>query len=124
MFSNMVKSLIEQERIETTLPKAKELRRFADKMITLAKEDTLASRRRAISFLKIQYNPLTSKEQKQVKKGDLSSYNTDRKVLKKLFGELKERYLQRQGGYTRIIQLPTGRAGDNAASCYVEYLKP
>jgi large subunit ribosomal protein L17 len=56
LFANMLKSLIEHGRIETTIPKAKALRRYADRMVTLAKENTLASKRRAIAELMVRYN--------------------------------------------------------------------
>lgn len=121
LIANMLKSLIEHERIETTVTKAKELRRHADKMITLAKKNTLATRRRAIAELMITYNPLTSKEAKEVKKGDLSSHNGDRKVIGKLFSTLSQRFSTRNGGYTRIVRLGN-RVGDNADSCVIEYL--
>ncbi len=122
MIANMLKSLIENGRIETTLVKAKELRRHADRMITLAKDNTLASRRNAIAQLRVSYNPLTSKEARLVKGGDLSPYSRDRKVIGKLFGELRDRYTERKGGYTRIIRLADHRVGDNASTCLIEYL--
>ncbi|MES2344391.1 MAG: 50S ribosomal protein L17 [Chlamydiota bacterium] len=121
MIANMLKSLIEHERIETTVTKAKELRRHADRMITLAKKNTLASKRKAIAELMITFNSLTSKEARDAKAGDESAYNGDRKVIKKLFGGLSERFAERQGGYTRIIQ-KGNRVGDNASTCYIEYL--
>ena len=122
MLSNMMKSLIENERICTTVVKAKELRRHAEKMITLAKKNTLASKRNAISTLKVAYNPLSSKEARQAKQGDKDAYSRDRLVIDKLFGELRERYSARNGGYTRIIRKDI-RIGDNASTCYIEYLK-
>ena len=122
MFANMLKSLIDEERIETTIPKAKELRRFADQMVTLAKKNTLATRRKAIAELMIRYNELTPKEARDAKAGDLSSYNTDRRVIQKLFGELGPRFMARQGGYTRIVKNPGTRKGDGAATCFIEYL--
>ncbi len=121
MIANMLKALIEHERIETTVTKAKELRRHADKMVTLAKKNTLATRRKAIAEMMISFNPLTSKELKEVKKGDLSSYNTDRKVVGKLFGTLSQRFANRNGGYTRIVKL-ANRVGDSADICVIEYL--
>ncbi len=121
MIANMLKSLIEHERIETTVTKAKELRRHADKMITLAKKNTLASRRQAIAQLMISYNPLTSKEARLAKAGKEEAYNGDRKVIKKLFESLSGRFATRNGGYTRIIQTEN-RVGDNAPKCYLEYL--
>jgi len=121
MFANMLKSLIENERITTTVPKAKQLKRYADKMITLAKRNTLSTRRKAIAELMIQYNSLTPKEARAAKAGDISSYNTDRKVIEKLFGQLGTRFTERQGGYTRIVRL-SNRSGDNAETCIIEYL--
>ena len=122
LIANMLKSLIEHGRIETTVTKAKELRRHADKMITLAKKNTLASRRQAIADLMITYNKLTPKEKKVAKGGKSATvYNTDRQVISKLFGELSQRYTERKGGYTRIVRIGE-RAGDNASTCLIEYL--
>jgi large subunit ribosomal protein L17 len=121
MFANMLKSLIENGRIETTLPKAKVLRRHADRMITLAKKNTLASRRRAISEMMVRFNTLTTKEARAVRSGDTKAYNTDRQVIDKLFGELGPRFASRAGGYTRIIK-NRRRIGDNAQTCFIEYL--
>jgi len=120
MLANMVKSLILNEAVETTVTKAKELRAYADQMITLAKKNTLASRRTAMSRLQLRYNPLTSKEARLAKKGDTSLFNDDRLVINKLW-ELKERYATRAGGYTRIIRTDI-RVGDNAPKCVVEYV--
>src|SRR5262245_35258670 len=93
MIANMLKSLIENGRMETTLVKAKELRRHADKMITLAKENTLAARRRAVALLQVSFNPLDTKEARVVKKeGKKASYSRDREVIQKLFGPLREQY--------------------------------
>lgn len=121
LIANLLKSLIEHERIETTVTKAKELRRYADHMITLAKKNTLASRRQATGELMIRYNALTPKEARAAKAGDLSSHNGDRKVISKLFGPLSQRFAARNGGYTRIIKKEQ-RIGDNAHKCYIEYL--
>jgi large subunit ribosomal protein L17 len=122
MLANMLKSLIENERIATTVAKAKELRRHADRMITLAKRNTLASKRDAISKLHVVYNELSTKEARQVKAGNKKSYTRDRLVIGKLFGPLRERFQTRNGGYTRVIR--TGdRVGDSAPTCYIEYLK-
>ncbi|HRD54783.1 MAG TPA: 50S ribosomal protein L17, partial [Parachlamydiaceae bacterium] len=114
-------SLIEKGRIETTVAKAKALRRHADKMITLAKTNTLAARRRATSELMIRFNPLTSKEARAAKNGDTSSYNTDRQVINQLFTVLGVRFATRNGGYTRIIK-GHRRKGDNSQTCIIEYL--
>ncbi len=127
LIANMLKSLIEHGSVVTSVAKAKELKRHADHLITLGKKNTLASRRSAISELMVRYNTLTPKEAKMVKKAtdkekamDLV-YNTDRRVINKLFGELSERFVARNGGYTRIIRIGN-RVGDNAPSCILEYL--
>lgn len=111
MIANMLKSLIEHEKIETTIVKAKELRRHADRMITLAKKNTLATRRRAVADLMVRFNTLTSK----------AIPNGDRQVIGKLFGELSQRFAGRSGGYTRIIRLGD-RQGDNAPTCILEFI--
>ena len=121
MFANMLKSLIVNERIETTVAKAKALRRHADRMITLAKKNTLASRRSAISEMMIRYNPLTPKQERSARKGETHFYNDDRTVIDKLFGQLGTRFATRNGGYTRIIR-SNRRIGDNAQTCIIEYL--
>lgn len=95
MFKNMAVSLFEHELIKTTLPKAKELRRVAEPLITLAKEDSVANRRLAFS-------------------------RTRSKVaVGKLFNELGPRYASRPGGYIRILKCGY-RTGDNAPMAYVE----
>ena len=121
MIANMLKSLIEHGRIETTERKAKELRRHADHMVTLAKENTLASKRRAIAEMMITYNTLTAKEARAAKAGNTASYNGDRLVIGKLFSELGPRFATRNGGYTRIIKKDF-RVGDGAPSCFIEFL--
>jgi len=121
MIANMLKSLIEHERIETTITKAKELRRHADHMITLAKKNTLASRRQAIADMMVTYNKLTPKESRLAKSGNTSAYNRDRLVINKLFANLGVRFESRHGGYTRIIKNDF-RVGDNAPTCFIEYL--
>jgi large subunit ribosomal protein L17 len=103
MRRNMVSSLFEHETISTTMPKAKEVRGFAEKLITLAKKGDLASRRRAIALLN---NRAIFKEEN----GNNVQVAT---VIGKLFSEIGPRYLDRPGGYTRIIHLPKRRLGDN-----------
>src|SRR5512143_2319830 len=95
MLRNLAISLIEHELIKTTLPKAKELRRVAEPLITLAKEDSVAHRRLAFARLR------------------------NRTILGKLFTELGPRYRARPGGYLRILKCGF-RAGDNAPMAYVE----
>ncbi|WP_333843868.1 50S ribosomal protein L17 [Limnohabitans sp.] len=95
MLRNMMNSLIEHEAIKTTLPKAKELRRVIEPMITLAKEPTVANRRLAFDRLR------------------------DRDSVVKLFNDLGPRFKTRPGGYTRILKMGF-RVGDNAPMAYVE----
>lgn len=121
LIANMLKTLIENERVETTVAKAKVLKQYADKMITLAKKNTLASRRSAIAEMMITYNALTPKQRRAAKEGDKSAYNTDRQVIEKLFTVLGNRFANREGGYTRVIKSDR-RVGDNAPTCFIEYL--
>lgn len=121
MIANMLKSLIIKERIETTVTKAKEMKRHADKMITLAKKDTLASQRNIQAKLRVSFNQLSSKEERKAKKGNKSFYNDDRMVIQRL-KKLKERFQSRNGGYTRVIR-KSCRVGDSAPTCFLEYLK-
>ncbi len=103
MRRNMVSSLFEHETISTTIQKAKEVKPFAEKLITLARNGTLASRRRAIAMLNDRAI-YTEEDGKMVKTGT---------VIGKLFSDLGPRYLDRPGGYTRIIKLAKRRLGDN-----------
>ena len=122
LMANMLKSLVEHGRIETTVAKAKELRRHADRLVTLAKRGTLASRRAAIAKMMINFNHLTPKEARRAKQGDQSAYNGDRKVVSKLFDELAGRFADRDGGYTRIVRMGN-RSGDTAPLCIIEYIR-
>jgi large subunit ribosomal protein L17 len=121
MLANMLKSLIVKGRIETTEAKAKVLRSYADRLVTLAKANTLAARRKAIAELMVRFNTLTPKESRAAKNGDQSSYNDDRMVIDVLFNQLGPRFATRQGGYTRVIK-HRQRVGDNALTCFIEYL--
>jgi large subunit ribosomal protein L17 len=114
MRRNMVASLFEHETISTTMEKAKEIRPFAEKLITLAKKGTLAARRQAISLLGNR---------------DIIEYEGDEAVRKgtvigKLFSELGPRYLDRPGGYTRIIRLSMRRLGDNGKLVLLQLIGP
>ena len=100
---NLVASLFEHETISTTIQKAKEVKPFAEKMITLAKKGTLTARRRAISLLGNRAI-VGVEDGVEVKKGT---------VIGKLFSDIGPRYLDRPGGYTRIIRLSLRRLGDN-----------
>jgi large subunit ribosomal protein L17 len=95
MFRNMTVSLLKHEQIKTTLPKAKELRTIAEPIITLAKEASVANKRRAFAKLR------------------------DRDIVAKLFDEIAERMKDRPGGYTRILKCGN-RPGDNAPMAYIQ----
>ena len=97
MFRNMVTSLFKHEQLETTDAKAKELRQTAEKMITLAKRGDLHARRQALAFMK------------------------DKATTHRLFDEVKDRYVDRQGGYVRIIK-KTNRKGDGAPISVIQLL--
>ena len=97
MIRTMVTQLIEHERIQTTVAKAKELRRVADRVVTFAKEGSLRARRKAAAVVR-----------------------TDAAV-NKLFTELAERYKERPGGFTRVLQIGQ-RKSDSAAMAYIEYV--
>jgi large subunit ribosomal protein L17 len=97
MLRNMVTSIIKHERIRTTDMKAKELRKIAEKMITLGKKGSLHARRQALAVVR------------------------DRSMVGKLFGELTERYRDRAGGYTRIVKAGY-RFGDNAPVSILEFI--
>ena len=103
MRRNMVSSLFEHETISTTIEKAKEVKAFAEKLITLAKKGTLSARRRAIAMLGNR-DIISYEDGKAIKEGT---------IIGKLFSELGPRYLDRPGGYTRIIRLSLRRLGDN-----------
>jgi large subunit ribosomal protein L17 len=97
MFRNLVTSLLDKERIRTTLPRAKEVRPIAERMITLGKRESLHARRQALAFVK------------------------DPEVVSKLFKSLAPRFAQRPGGYTRIIRLGF-REGDGAQMAILELI--
>jgi large subunit ribosomal protein L17 len=121
MLANMLKNLVNEERIETTITKAKFVKRSADKLVTLAKKGDLASRRKVIAQLMIRFNKLNSKDARKLKNGNESVANNDRKIVNKLFDTLGTRFNERQGGYTRIVRTRR-RVGDNAEMCFLEYL--
>jgi large subunit ribosomal protein L17 len=109
---NLVSSLIQHETVSTTLEKAKEVKPFAEKMITLAKKGTLAARRRAISMLGNK-DLVALEDGVPVRKGS---------IIGKLFSELGPRYLDRPGGYTRIIHLSLKRLGDNGRLVLLQFV--
>ena len=95
LIRNMVTSLFKHERIKTTKVRAREVRRYAEKMITTAKKETLASKRQVLGFVR------------------------EREVVNKLFKTLIYRYAERKGGYTRVLKLGN-RAGDGAEMVFLE----
>jgi large subunit ribosomal protein L17 len=95
---NMVTQLFKHEKIMTTVPKAKELRRHSDRIVSLAKRGDMHAKRQAHAFV----------------------YEAD--VVKKIFEEYPRRYARREGGYTRILQLDKNRKGDGAPMCFVHMM--
>ena len=98
MYRNLVTDLLKYEKLVTTEAKAKEVRGFAERMITLGKDGKLASRRQALSFI------------------------TDKEVVGKLFEEIAPKYAERKGGYTRIVKIGP-RTGDGAPVAQIELVK-
>ena len=99
MLANLTKDVINNERIETTETRAKEVRKFVDKLITYGKDGSLVSRRKALAFL-----------------------HNDADTVKKVFDELAPRYANRNGGYTRILKLAE-RRGDDALMVILELVE-
>lgn len=99
MLANLTKDVIMNEKIETTETRAKEVRKFVDKMITYGKDGSLVARRKALAFL-----------------------HNDNDVVKKVFEDLAVRYASRNGGYTRILKL-TERRGDDALMVIIELVE-
>lgn len=99
MLANLTKDLIMSERIETTETRAKEVRKFVDKMISYGKDGSLVARRKALAFL-----------------------HNDSKVVEKVFNDLAKRYATRNGGYTRILKLDE-RRGDDALMVILELVE-
>jgi large subunit ribosomal protein L17 len=98
MLANMTNDLVMHERIKTTTPRAKVLRRYAERMITLGKAGSLAARRRAMAFMR------------------------SKSAVTKLFAEVAPRYKERNGGYTRILKIGE-RPGDNAPMAFIELVE-
>ncbi len=99
LYRSLARALIMEERIETSLQKAKALRAFIERLVELGKKGDLASRRRALALL------------------------PDRKVIKKLFEEIAPRFESRKGGYVRIIKLPDRRIGDGCELAILEFVE-
>jgi len=110
MLANMVTSLFRSERIETTLPKAKEARRLAERLITFARRGNAAA-------------AAGKTEKKLAARRHVARFVHDSDVLRKLFDEIAPRYVDRPGGYTRIVRLGSVRVGDSASKALIELLK-
>ena len=117
MYRNLMMALIQHERIITTLPKAKAVRPFVEKLITLARKNTLHARRLVAARL----GPASDAEVKPHK--DDKGEADHRTVLQKLFSDIAPRYANRPGGYTRILKRHEVRLGDAGATAYIELLK-
>ncbi|MFN3813196.1 MAG: 50S ribosomal protein L17 [Aquificaceae bacterium] len=99
LYRSLAASLIKEERIETSLQKAKAVKPFVERLITLAKRGDLSSRRRALALL------------------------SDKDTVKKLFEDIAARFENRKGGYIRIMKLPTRRAGDGCELAVLEFVE-
>jgi large subunit ribosomal protein L17 len=110
MLRNMATSLVLDGRITTTLPKAKELKKVADKLITLGKNDTLHARRQALGYLMAVNREATGNVNKKT-------------AMHKLFTELAPQFSERNGGYTRVIRLSERRNGDCAEMAVIEFVE-
>lgn len=109
MFRNLATALVVHDSIETTLPKAKELKRVIDKLVTLGKKDTLHNRRRAMQFLM----PINREE----------TGNTEKwTAVHKLFTDIALRFTERSGGYTRVLKTRI-RPGDKAQMAYIGFVE-
>jgi large subunit ribosomal protein L17 len=117
MLRNQAQALLRYEHIETTVPRAKELRPFVERLITIAKKNTLHARRIVISRL----GPMAEAEVKPEKddKGDADH----RTVVQKLFSDIAPRFANRPGGYTRVLKRHEHRLGDAGATAFLELLK-
>ena len=113
---NMVQSLFEHGKVRTTLPKAKEVRAFAEKLITLARTNNLTNRRRVIQLMNDRR--LTDEDQEFI----TDEKGRARTVVHKLFDDVAPKFADRQGGYTRIIKLSDYRIGDAASLVLLQLL--
>jgi large subunit ribosomal protein L17 len=117
LYRNLTMALIRHERIITTVPKAKAVRPFVEKLITLAKKNTLHARRLVIARL----GPVADAEVKPEK--DDKSEADHRTIVQKLFADIGPRFATRPGGYTRVLKRHEVRLGDAGATAYLELLK-
>ncbi len=113
---NMVQSLFEHGKIRTTEPKAKEVKAFAEKLITLAKSDTVNNRRRVVQLM--QDRRVTDEDQEFI----LNERGRETTVVQRLFKEVAPKFADRNGGYTRIIKTSQYRIGDGGTLVYLQLL--
>lgn len=111
LLRSLTLALIEHEAIKTTTARAKELRWYADRIVTLAKRGDLSARRRMVQLLGSTQNLRTGE-------------NRVRMAIERVYEELVPRFQTRPGGYTQIIRIATRRAGDNTEMCLIRYLPP
>ena len=117
LWRNQAIALFTHGQITTTLPKAKSVRPFVEKLITLARKGDLASRRRVISAIG---DPILMSEEDEVQRNRFGEVVGGPRVVKKLFDEIAPRYTDRPGGYTRIVRLGRSRIGDGGDLCLLQ----
>ena len=122
MMRNLAAGLFISGRIKTTLQKAQFVRPFVEKLITTAKEGTLAARRRVIASLQDRF--IVDKNETDVKRDKSANIVKAPTLIKKIFTDIAPKYATRPGGYTRIIRLSQRRIGDNGELVYLELIDP
>lgn len=120
MFRNMAVALFTHGQITTTVPKAKALRPFVEKLITMAKKGDLHNRRRAISALGGDKNMMVAEDGEGIVRNRFGELKKAPKIVKHLFETIAPRYEERNGGYTRIIRLGANRLGDGSDLCVIQ----
>lgn len=120
MWRNMAIALFTHNQITTTIPKAKSLQPFVEKLISAAKKGDLASRRRVISQLGGDQVMIRSEDDESVVRNKYGEVTGGTKIVKHLFDEIAPRFADRNGGYTRIIKLGVSRIGDGSDLCVIQ----
>ena len=119
---NLAAALFQHGRIKTTMAKAKYVQRFVEKIITIARRGDLSSRRRVISLLQDRF--LVDHEETDIVRNNSWQIVKGPRLVSKIFGEIAGKYVDRPGGYTRIIRLNKPRLGDNGQQVYLELIDP
>jgi len=122
LMRNLAAALFISGRIKTTLPKARFVRRFAENLITIAKQGDLNARRRVIALLQDRW--IVDAQETDVKRDKSLNIVKGPRLIKKLFDEIVPKFANTTGGYTRIIHLADRRIGDNSELCYLELIDP